>query len=210
MAKPIETFHTLIKRAENMISLYEWLQKRTFGPEKAKLEDEKIHDLLRSSLVISVSAFDSYFTDKFVEKAPGYLKKHTPSDDLIELLNRAGVDLKTALELLRTDRPLRRIRTYIERYLERYVTQEFSRIDNLYKSFGIKNLTKNAAQKTKIKTIATAIQGGITRRHKIVHGGDLNSHDKPVAITPDFVRRRINYMKKFIQACDEIIDSSIK
>ncbi len=213
MAKPVDTFSAIVGRADTMVGVYKFLRSKTDlseeQDERKKLE-EKLQDLLRSALVISVSAFDSYFTDKFVDKAPQYLKKHGPSDNLVVLLTKAGVDLKAALKLLHVDRPMRRIRTYIQHYLEDYVTQEFSRIDELFLSFGIKDLTNNAARKTGTRTIGRSIQTGIKRRHGIVHAGDLNHFGKPVPITARFVEKKIKYMRLFIKACDEIINSATK
>ncbi len=89
-------------------------------------------DLLRMAIVLSVSAMDAYFTNKFCDILIPFLKNKKPSSELIEILKKAGLNTETALDLIAMDRPYRRIRTLVESYFEQYTTQRAEVIDNLW------------------------------------------------------------------------------
>ena len=79
-----------------------------------------VADLLRSGLVFSVAAMDSYFTARFAELLVPFLKKHGPTDGLVTLLDDAGLDTREALEMIEMARPYRRVRTLMDSYFDRY------------------------------------------------------------------------------------------
>lgn len=49
----------------------------------------------------------------------------------------------------RNKRPYRKLRTLVEQYLEKFVTQKFDTIDDLFLSMSLKDLCKNAEKKSK-------------------------------------------------------------
>lgn len=60
----------------------------------------------------------------------------------------------------------------------RYTTQKFHVIDSVFKVYGLKNLTKNAAQKTAKAHVLSRVEDLIDRRHEIAHAGDYNKHNR--------------------------------
>jgi hypothetical protein len=71
----------------------------------------------RASIVLAVSAMDQFFTRRYCELLVPFLKKHGPTDGLVDMLGSAGFDVREALIAIRMKRPYRRIRTLIEAHL---------------------------------------------------------------------------------------------
>jgi len=135
-------------------------------------------DILRSSIVLAVAAFDAYATDCFSEKFITYIKKKSVDSTLIELLEKAGFNIEFALQLINSERPYRKIRTLIDQYYSAYTTQRLCVIDELFLQYHIKQLTCNAAKRSGKKTLLSSVEKIIERRHCIVHNGDYNEFDR--------------------------------
>ena len=174
--------------------------------------DQRIHssDLVRSAVVLSVAAMDAYFTRRFEDIVIPYVKKHGPSPGIIELLQKAGLDTEQALTMATMDRPFRRVRTLVHSYLETYTTQRFDVIDQLFLSFGLKDLCANAQGMTGRKTLLRSVEILVDRRHKIVHEGDLDGHGKLRRIEPLPTLHRIRDMTLLVRKADELIDKAIQ
>ena len=198
MARAIRRFSQAIERAENLLNFAE------------NLQDENIRkDNIRMAIVLAISGMDGYFTSKFRDIITPYLYNNEPGDDLIKLLENAGLNTRTALELIWMDRPLRRIGTLIERHFDRYTTQRFEAIDELFKAIGLQKLSENAERKIGRKTLRSSVSRLVTKRHQIVHDADINSHAKQRSVNLDETRRRIKDVKLFVMACDEILENRI-
>jgi hypothetical protein len=212
----IQAFDQTMKRAVAQLNLYLELadQFRLTHAEPSLSSDPKcspetmteLDDLVRTSLVLAVSAFDAYFTDKFVESIVPFLKRYKATDELVDLLSRAGLDTRTALDLIQMDRPYRRVRALLNRHLETYVTQRLEVIDGLFLTIGLKNLSKNAQAKTGRKQLCKNVQHAIDRRHRIVHAGDLNDRGKVCPVGERQIARRLECLAQFVHSSDEIID----
>lgn len=167
-------------------------------------------DSIRASVVIAVAAMDAYFTKKFVEVLVEFLKKQEPTDALVKLLAKAGLDTRESLNLLTLQKPYRRIRTLVEAYFETYVTQRFEVIDDLYVGFSLKNLSENALNKTGYKRVRPSIIKLIEKRHQIVHEGDVNQLGRIRPIKPNEIVHRFKMLVIFVESADSIIDSKMK
>ena len=212
MAK--DAFDRTMGRAFKQINLYKILKKVRFGNKsKKRIAEEDLSELVRAALVLGVSAFDAYFTNKFVKKLVPFLKQHGPTDGIVELFDKAKFDTRAALELIPRDsseRPYRKLRTFIDNYLEGHVTQRLKTIDELFLAMGLKNLSKNAQKKARRNNLLRRIELAVERRHCVVHAGDLNSHGKLRKIDCEDVRKRLKDMVLFVENCDEIINSRIR
>lgn len=206
MATALETFKKTMERANNQIALYRRLSKVTFVKEPKKLSPQELSDVLRTGLVLGVAAFDAYFTDRFSEGLVPHLRMNiAPGRDLVDLMQKAGLDTKAALELLGMERPYRRIRTLVEHYLDCYVAQRMGVIDTLFVGFGLKGLSENAEKRTGRRQLRRSIEIAIQRRHDIVHAGDLDKHGKLKPIDDRKIERRLKDMTLFVNACESII-----
>jgi len=202
-SKALQNFMHTIKRSLDLVRLYIELVKSPNPPSSAS-------DVVRSAVVLSVAAMDAYFTNKFVEMLVPYIRKRGPNNELIDILEKAGLDTEQALVMATMSRPFRRVRSLVQNYFEKYVTQKFDVIDKLFLCFGLKNLTKHTQGITKRKRLLRSIELLVERRHQIVHDGDLNSHGKLRRIDPTSVLGRIEDLAAFVEAADILLNSATK
>lgn len=171
--------------------------------------DALFSDMGRAAIVISVAAFDDFHTRRFAQAVIPCLKKKGPTDLLVKVLSDSGITLKEALNLLTMERPNRRIRTYIDKYLADYTTQRFAAIDELFGALGIKGFSAHVEKKAGRKIMRRSIEKLVLRRHEIVHGGDINQGGKLQKLDPDDAMMRIKLINEFVQHADEIVHKCV-
>lgn len=169
-----------------------------------------ISDMGRSSIVIAVGAMDIYFTERFCENLIPYLKNNKPNKKLIELIENAGLDVASCLQMFTMERPFRRVRNILSNHLEKLVTQRFEAINGLYKCYSIPSLSDGIEKRTKRATLLPSIKIIINRRHAIVHAGDLNSHGKVSSFNHKQMEKRLKHIELFVKTADEILDDRFK
>ena len=81
-------------------------------------------------------------------------------------------------------------------------------IDDLFKQYHIKGLTKRAAQRSgrKPETLLKSVEKIIERRHSIVHDGDYNDHNRIRQVTQADINR-INDLKILVDNMEYIINN---
>lgn len=200
----IATFKNTAARALALVTLHASLT----DAQRAGLPDDR--DLLRSAVALAAAGMDAYFTDRFSESLVKFLKKRGPTDDLIKLLAQAGLDAKAALEMITMKRPYRRIRTLVEAFLADYTTQKQRVIDELFKVYGVKNLCANAQGIAKKKKLLTSVAAAVSRRHSIVHAGDLNAHDRTRPIDDKLAARYIKNIELFVVSCEAMLVKALR
>ena len=166
-------------------------------------------DMGRFGIVLSVASMDDFFTRKYAEVMIKAIKKHGVNKGFTEMLESAGLDVAGALELISMDRPYRRIRTIAQDYYRNYTTQTTVKIDDLFKTIGISNLSNHAQNRSKRKTLISSVTELVKRRHKIVHSGDLTRTGKLQKIDQKTVNR-IEDIKIFVNCANDHIDNYVK
>lgn len=162
-------------------------------------------DMVRSSVVLSVAAMDAYFTNRYAEVLIPYIKKHGATSSIIKLLDNAGLDTKTALNIISMERPYRGIRTLVDKHFANYTTQKTRVIDDLFVGFGISNFCENIQSMKDRKNLIRSVEMLIERRHKIVHRGDYNSHGRLVTIDCFQIEKRMKDMTTFVNGAEQLI-----
>lgn len=200
-------FDKTILRCKEQIQLYERL--KCVQEEHPEIDISVSQDILRGAIVLSVAAFDAYATDCFGEMFVPYIKKRGVDESLMELLDKAGFDIKFAIELIQSDRPYRKIRTLIERYYATYTTQKLHVIDELFVQFHIKKITENAAQKSGRKTLLKSVEKIIERRHYIVHDGDYNEFNRIKNVTAVDLKR-IDDLVILVSNMEDIVQNKFR
>lgn len=194
--KPITVFEETITRATALLDMVD-------AGDTPKNPD----DVVRGAVMLSVAAFDRYFTAKFCDVLVPHLKNSkTLSDPLLSRLEEAGFDTKFALELAVSDRPFRKIRTIVQASLSRLTTHRSSVIDELFSSLGLIDLTKHAQAKQKRSNLKSRAQKLVDIRNDIAHGGHVNAHGSPKKISSADIRSRINDLCLLVRSCDAIVD----
>ena len=170
-------------------------------------------DLVRSGIVLSVASMETYFKDKFADLIVPAMKK-VPVDDplgkaLKQLLQSAGLDLRQCVSLLMMPRPYRRIRTLVTSYLGKKPTQSLKAIDDLYLCFKFKNFCAIIEGRLGRKDLLKRIKRLVERRHRIVHDGDYNKHQKLCPVDA----REVRYMSDlhaFVKGAEEFLNEKFK
>lgn len=187
------------------------LPKKTEGIKPHQVAAHKC----RCALVFGVAAMDSYFTKKFCDHLTGYLKQYPANSDMKELMIKADMDVNFFLDLLakRSGSPFREIHTRINHHLGSYTTQSSSKIDSLYKCYGMKNLFTSSIYMAKkqgylkgVKDHKRKLNEAVERRNEIVHTCDLNSHGNYKEIKPRSVRADLELVKGLVAGANIVID----
>ena len=198
-------FIKTIRRCESLVASYQELHRQNQADQNIPAPK----DIVRGAVVLSVAALDAYVTDVFSEKLVPYLRRYTPDQSLIDLLSKAGLDTKEALKLLSMDRPYRRIRTLINTHYQRYTTQKFDIIDEIFLPYRLSNITTNAERMSGRTRLKNSVGQLVERRHEIAHNGDYNSHGRIKDINEDQISRRINDLELLVTNMDIIICNRI-
>ncbi|MET0082688.1 MAG: HEPN domain-containing protein [Sedimenticola sp.] len=175
--------------------------------EEGQEWEEANDDLFRAGIVLSVSAMDAYFTDRFCESLIPFIKKNGLNKNLEKLLCDSGFSTWKAIEMLENKRPKRVLSNMVKRHLSMFVTQNFKAIDSLYKCYGFNDsFTKNAQGISKRKNLLSSLSKIIDRRHKIVHAGDYNQYGNLRSVDYSRMLRKILELRKLIEACESLLD----
>lgn len=165
-------------------------------------------DIVRGAAVLSVAAYDRYFTSKFCDVLVPHLKTSSMiSKDLISRLEEAGLDTSFALQLIVSKRPFRKIRTIVQTSLSRVTTHRSSVINDLFVSVGLKDLTRNAQRRAGRQNLEKRIQNLVDLRNEIAHEAHVNAHGNTKIITSEDIRSRIEDVELFVENCDAIINN---
>ena len=137
--KAKDRFDAVMNRCENLIKLY---------------NSSKNDDVLRMVVVLGVAALDSYASNRFMDECIPYIRKGCDETVAAKFLENLGFTLEDAIGVLKSggNRPLRKVRTIVERIHEKDSQQSFTKIDDLFKSYGLQNISKNASRKIGRKT----------------------------------------------------------
>ena len=197
MSKPLNYFLASIERAKSLV-------------ERSDQSDAEGDDILRAAAVIAVAAYDHYFTSKFCDVLSSYLRSNEPNNELVDLLSRAGLNTKSAIEIAVMKRPFRRIRALISSSLSEKTTNRSKSIDNLFTAIELYGLTGRVLKETKRKKLGVRIDKLVDLRNEIVHFAHLNSHGKPKKISKVDVGSRISEVKLFVETSERIINEWVK
>lgn len=220
-SKAYKKYYAINKRIINHLNVFENLRRFFKTPAftgtdiklKEYLQALNFEEVIRFIVVMVVSAFDSYFTDIFSEKIILYIKKHGVNKDIIEHLSKAGVDHDfCVLKLLKKSergRPQRTMRNKMDKYFSEIVTQNFDKIDELFKCFALLDFSTNVQSRMSNSRAKSIINSVLQRRHSIVHRADLNSFNRPRGITIKGFIYKFSVLESFVLEADKTISNRI-
>lgn len=178
---------------------------------KPDIQEDIREDILRSVVVYLVSALDAYASDRFMENFTRHIQSHKLSKVEVELLEKSGVTVAVALELMskRTKRPYGKIRTYVENHFSKMSMQSFNSINSLYKYLGLEHIVEDAIKKADRKTLPVKINAMLKRRHSIVHEGDYDGNHKLRTINFTDVNKWFNATSMLVESMDSIVEQCV-
>lgn len=200
-------FESVIARALALCELRRQLW--TSRSSRSPVRNLRIDDLLRSALMLGVSAMDAYYRDKFLERLIPFVKKKSATRTLEKALQDAGVSMGDVLSLLGNRRPLRSLRNKVADWLLSKPMHDLDQVDGLFVAFGLKNLTEHAAKKDGAVTIRRKVADAVARRHDIVHYGDYyGGRTSLKTLTNTWTRRRLNWISRLVSQSEDMINSA--
>lgn len=169
-------------------------------------------DLLRSALVLSVSALDRYVHERVVKGIVTALKASDLNRSQEQLQLPAAVTIRITQRVRRANlageavRPANEVRKEVQELLHKRPFQSWREVEYGFELLGVKNFAGQvqAAYGTgDIRPIQTQLAAIAKRRNQIVHEGDLVRHQRGGQcrcheITPKFVRDSIAFLDTFV------------
>ena len=177
MSKSYELFQKIISTGTNSTTeTMKLVVSHLKSNDGAEIKEIVITASVKYSVVTAIAAFDKYYTDRFCEALLPFLRKSGPTKDLATMLEKAGLNIYSTLELVKMKRPHSRIRSLLANYLRTYVTQSEKKIDDLFKCYGLKNFLENSEKLSKIPNLRKRIFELVKLRHLVVHEGDVDKN----------------------------------
>ncbi|NRP12803.1 hypothetical protein XMM379_001045 [Aliiroseovarius sp. xm-m-379] len=210
MSKPLHQFGKTIDRANALLDIFSEREFQIATGVPATAEYIQEDDIVRAATVIAVAAMDHYFTAKFTDVLATFLKTNEPSDELLKVLEKAGLTTKVALELATMKRPFRRVRTMVQNHLSRYTSHRAAAIDKLFSSLNLKGLCGRAEAKLKRKNLLKRLDNFVELRNEISHSAHISTRGQVKAIDVERIRGLIDDLDWFVRTCDGLIENHIK
>ncbi len=214
--------------ASNFENLMHWKQGTTKGrvdgndaviviKENADLTDDdftaaSLSDLLRGSLVLTVSAMDAYFHRKVAAYivACSRLKAGTP-----EKLENAKITIADACAMLDAKRPRAKLRTCVERQLGFQSLQRPKAIKEALSMIGINNFWPTVACRMSEDPadVKKWVEWIVTRRNQIAHEGDLSvakkTQNQDRTLPPKDCRWSIDFISRLVDSAEDEINTQL-
>ena len=177
---------------------------------------EALDDLLRSSLVMGVSALDRYVHERVVKgvvSAYGHGSLNAVQRsfslpmsltfEVIDTMRRAQRDNKRV-------RPANDVRNLVQEHIHKRTFQKWNDIVNAFKLIGVEELGDHVRDRMKVKNVKLVtdqLDQILKRRNEVVHEGDLIIHkrggeERLHAIRPSVVRRQLQFLRDFVLVLD--------
>lgn len=192
-----QRFEKVVERSLNLLSIEHQMNKMNTGID--------FTDLTRASYVLATAAMDAYFTGVFVEKFATRLRSGKQiGDELISMLEEAGLSTRKSLELINSNNPIRKIKELVARRVDRMTTQSPEAIDDLFLMYGIKGFSSRVEGIAKRQVIGV-LRRIVKRRNAIVHEGDIGSKGVLRKAKVEIARREIESLVAFVSAAETLI-----
>ena len=208
-----EEFVKTNERAQKLIETHKELNPRG----KPKVEHA---DILRAAVVLCVAAMDAYLHDLVVEKIARFVraKKGTNLPGGLVTMIKENVSHDRLVGILFEKRPLAHIATVVRKATADRTYQEPAKIEGVLKILGVQDLWFQVGRELGItkEKAKVFIQSYVTRRHEIVHRGDLGAAKKTKGklrkISRPYAEKCVRDVSKFVEAINtkKMIDDLLK
>lgn len=198
----IQNFNQNIASCEEMITLYESVENILSLEEKAK-------DILRATIVLSISALDTYLHDFFrTEIVDAYfgISNYEVNLDKVKI----NMDLLKTVSLAETDGEKRNILTQgVRTMLKTDSFQSSKSIEFVLSTLGIKKvwakLEEKGVNNLQANEIREELSSIVDRRNKIAHESDWDFvNNRKLQIRKDDTIQVIRFIKALINAIDTL------
>ena len=196
------------------------LLRSSVGINRKHFAEEFTGEILRSSIVASISALDKYMHDIVVEKCWQLLngpEKNVPKE--LANLKVPVLTTKKAMDKIRANtsaRPGSQIKVQIQEMLHREFTfQNVAGVEKGAKILGVKDfwgkVAKEMPGKPKKGDVQKQLMKVASRRNKIVHEADVVRKISAKNITQNKIDKKetdelVNWVKDFVYAMDKVFN----
>ena len=202
-------FDATLKRCRDLIELF---NGDTTGDHN--------YDLLRAAVVLAVAGLDKYCKDRFLEFFEQYYKKmwngRRLGKECDAYLKKAGVTKEYLLSLYQRGEddplfsPVHEAAKKLKAYLYKSTFQGAESIAELFQCYGLKDIIKNAVDKSQDEEIWLAVAQLIRRRHQIAHTADYGQKTDVQEIGATQVADWLDALEGLVEGIDLILDSRFK
>jgi hypothetical protein len=193
--------------------------RSTLGIDRKYFAEEFTGELLRSSIVASISALDKYMHSIVIEKCWVLLNgRGTIPTDLANF-KVPLITTKKALDKLRSDkkaRPGSQVKLQIQQMLHRELTfQNAAGMERAARLMGIKDFWRQVAAKMPNSPTANETKNDLRkvarRRNRIVHEADIVRKISAKSISQNRIDRSevfemVNWVRDFVHAMDDVFN----
>ena len=213
--KPWKGFEYTMARVNGLLKVRRRMSKKQ-GRGRATRE---VSDVLRSALVLAVSAFDAYCHDCLAfygeDSLARILNSGSVPEELQKFIKENFNHAQLSKMLAASDPRKEFITAFIACYAARSF-QDMEKVDKVFGLLGIQHIwlevavSKNEAR----KDLAERMAGIFNRRHSIVHSGDFvegaQGKPKQKPIYAKTVEEDIQWLETVTKAFDDVIRSHLE
>jgi hypothetical protein len=177
-----------------------------------------LDELLRSALVLAVSALDRYVHERVVKKIVSALRARSLNRKQEDFSLPATRFLQLSAELLKAQkagtlrRPANEVRKVLQKALHERPFQSWREIEGAFALIGITDLAgkiQSAGKLASIKPIQKQLNDIVRRRNEIVHEADLVRHQRGGMVRvqnldPALVERSLDFLDSFVAQLEAI------
>lgn len=172
---------------------------------------ERLHDLHRAALVMSVSAMDAYFHAKVLK----YVLQHSKSANPSKALLKTKITVADFVAGNTRKRRNTALRAALDRIMSFSSFQSPKNIASAVKKIGVQDFWQGVAGKLGITAdqVKSDLADIVKRRNQIVHEGDLSrskkARNKSREIQPKFVRDSLQFVDDLVHASEDYINEQL-
>lgn len=206
-----DIFMKCISRADNLISFSRCVDNKKC---ETLCNNERISDCYRASIVLAVSAFDSFIRQTIISKVINEIiyKRDKKISEKLKRYIISKINFEDCFEEARKDNFYKYIENEINKDLN-IPFQNCEKISYYFDILGYKQIFNNVAKKINEHkdNVIENFNKYMYRRHSIVHSGDYNNEQtgeiKEIEIDIVFAKKCIEFIKKITLAINDITES---
>lgn len=172
----------------------------------------QMSDLLRASLVMTVSALDAYFHAKIIAHV---VKCARRGKKMPRALRKSHISIPEFVASEKYKRRMTIIRNSLHRQLGYQSFQQPSKISKGLALVGVVDFWEKVAKRLKLSSgeLQEQLEVIVDRRNQIAHEGDLSqskkARNKPHDLKPKFVTDALSFTESFVMRAEDEINAQV-
>jgi len=217
--KPLEQFEINVASADNYLLMYRELRKFKEIGSRGRLDEENkyLMWLPRATIIASIAALDAYVHQVLYVRIPQELagEQIELSNELAELVGRVmptkkNSEIRVAMSFVRSRDGAKLLSDNIREKILAYASyQDPKKILKAFRIIRINDIFGEVAQRWSDKNrsrddITKELLNYSKRRNQIAHESDLDNKHEPRAITPDYGKKCLGFVREIVECMDRV------